>query len=280
MNRKYLVAVIQPWTSSDINYNLKKMEKYIREAAVKGAKIVSLPEVMNVIESEKESNYSENEEGRTYKLISSLAKELKLFIHGGSWAEAKNNDPRCYNTTFMFDDQGTLIAKYRKIHTFDITDPNGKEYKESNRIDSGEKIVTIKTKFGVFGFAICYDLRFPEIYRLMALKGAQVIFNPANFTMMTGKTHWEPLLRARAIENSCYMIAADQFGQNERMLAFGNSLVVDPWGTVIARASDHPGVTLAEIDLDYLDEVREKMQTLENRRENVYVLKENTLEKQ
>jgi predicted amidohydrolase len=174
----------------------------------------------------------------------------------------------------MFDDTGACIAKYRKIHTFDITDPNGKEYRESDTVESGEKVVTVETKLGTFGFAICYDLRFPEIYRLLALKGAQVIFNPANFTMMTGKDHWEPLLRARAIENNLYMVATDQYGENARMLAYGNSMVVDPWGTVIARGRDQEEIIYSEIDLNFLDDVRARMQTLENRRENVYELKE------
>lgn len=272
--RNYKAAVVQPLTTSDIDSNLEKIEGYILEAAEKGAKLISLPEVMNVIKSSKEDRHSESENGRTFSLLSRLAKENKVFIHGGSLIETKESDTKCYNTTFMFDDAGQLIAKYRKIHTFDIIDPSGKAYRESDRIDAGDQIVTVETKLGIFGFAICYDLRFPEIYRLMAKKGVEVIFNPANFTMLTGKSHWEPLLRARAIENSCYMVAAGQFGQNEQMLAYGNSLAVDPWGTVIARASDKEGVTLFEIDLDYLDQIRNKMQTIKNRREDVYILEE------
>lgn len=122
--------------------------------------------------------------------------------------------------------------------------------------------------------AICYDLRFPELYRLMALKGADLILNPANFTMMTGKDHWEPLLKSRAIENGLYIIAANQFGQNKRMLAYGNSMVVNPWGQVIARANDQPEVLFATIDLTFLEAIRNRMQTLENRRNSVYTLDE------
>lgn len=195
-------------------------------------------------------------------------------IHGGSWAEKISGDSRVHNTSFLFSSKGELLAKYRKLHTFDIVLPNGKAVKESEEVAPGDEIVTVETELGIFGMAICYDLRFPELFRLLAEKGAQVIFNPSNFTLPTGKDHWEPLLRARAIENSCYVIAPNQVGRNARLTAFGSSMVIDPWGTVIARAKEEPGVTLAEIDLDYLDRVRQRMQTMENRRLDVYDLRE------
>ena len=130
--------------------------------------------------------------------------------------------------------------------------------------------MTVQTELGTFGMSICYDVRFPELYRLMALRGAQVIFVPASFTMPTGKDHWEPLLRARAIENGCYIVATGQIGTKPAYTAYGNSLVVDPWGTVTARASDMPGITYAGIDLDFLDRIRKQIPSLENRRSDLY----------
>lgn len=270
---RYQVALIQMNTSDQLEENLKVIESKIRYAAKLGAKLITMPEVVNLI-SDGSEPYAENESGPTYQLVSSLAKELGVFIHGGSWSELILNSKKHYNTSFLFDDQGSCIGKYRKIHTFDIVDPLGKAYRESDTVESGNEIVVIDTKLGKIGMAICYDLRFPELYRLMALKGADLVLNPANFTMMTGKDHWEPLLKARAIENGLYLVAANQFGQNKRMLAYGNSMVVNPWGQVIARADDQPEVLLATIDLDFLKSVRGRMQTLENRRQGVYQLKE------
>jgi predicted amidohydrolase len=274
MLRKYTVALVQMNSQDHIEENLKTASAYIAEAAGRGARLVSLPEVMNFIGDRTAPGAPppEDEQGPTFQCIAGLAKKYGLYIHGGSWAERKPGENRSYNTSFLFSPQGTLTAKYRKLHTFDITLPDGGAAKESERIAAGDRIVTAETELGIFGFSICYDLRFPELFRLLALRGAQIIFLPANFTTPTGKDHWEPLLRARAIENSCYMIAAGQWGKNARMTAYGQSMVVDPWGTVNARAREGAGLTLADIDLDYLDDVRARMQTLANRRPDVYGL--------
>ena len=173
----------------------------------------------------------------------------------------------------MIDPDGEIIAVYRKLHTFDITMPDGTAADESARIRPGSEIVTVDTALGRFGLSICYDIRFPELYRIMALEGAEVIFTPASFTMQTGKDHWETILRTRAIENGCYIVAADQYGQKARFMAYGNSMVVDPWGTVIARARDKMGIIYAEIDLDYVKEIRQKMPSLKNRRGDIYEVK-------
>lgn len=229
---------------------------------------------MNIIDSHMPS-YSESDGGETFRLLSRLAKTLGVYIHGGSWSETIPASKKHYNTSYLFDDKGIVVGKYRKIHTFDITDPSGQIYRESDTVTSGQEVVVVETPLGKLGFAICYDLRFPELHRLLALKGAEIIFNPSDFNLMTGKDHWEVLLRARAIENGVYMIAADQYGQNAKMLAYGNSLVVNPWGTVIARAGDGEQILYADIDLDGLAEIRNRMQTLENRQSEVYRLSEN-----
>lgn len=271
--RKYKIAVVQLHTSSQLKDNLAKIEKFIRLAAQEGAKLIAFPEVMNVIETHVPS-YSESDGGETFRLLSHLAKTLGVYIHGGSWSDTIPASKKHYNTSYLFDDKGVVVGKYRKIHTFDITDPSGQVYRESDTVTSGQEVVVVETPLGKLGFAICYDLRFPELHRLLALKGAEIIFNPSDFNLMTGKDHWEVLLRARAIENGVYMIAADQFGQNAKMLAYGNSLVVNPWGTVIARAGDDEQILYADIDLDSLADIRKRMQTLENRQSEVYSLSE------
>jgi predicted amidohydrolase len=261
-------------TQDHFEENIKTAAAYVAEAAGRGARLVTFPEVMNFIgdRSAAGAPQAEDEAGPTGACLADLAKKFGIYIHGGSWAERKPGDKRYYNTSFLFSPQGTVAAKYRKLHTFDITLPDGSAAKESERIAAGDRIVTAETELGIFGFSICYDLRFHELFRLLALKGAQVIFLPANFTMPTGKDHWEPLIRARAIENNCYMIATAQWGKNARMTAYGQSMVADPWGTVTARAKEGAGLTLADIDLDYLEEVRARMLTLGNRRPDVYDL--------
>lgn len=274
--RKYQVGMVQLNSGEDKQKNLDKICDYIEEAAANGAHLVVLTENMNVIAgaSQPASDLAEDESGETYQCISDAAKRFGVYLHGGSWAEKIPGDSRVYNTSFLFSPKGELLAKYRKLHTFDIILPTGKAVRESEEVAAGDRVVTVETELGVFGLAICYDLRFPELYRLMAERGAQILFNPSNFTLPTGKDHWEPLLRARAIENSCYMIAPNQVGRNARLTAFGSSMVIDPWGTVIARAKEEPGITMAEIDLDYLDRVRARMQTMENRRTDLYRLEE------
>jgi predicted amidohydrolase len=274
--KKYTIALIQLNTQDNFEANLEAIKKYVDEAASAGAKLASFPEVMNFIGERNGPivHLPEGEDGPTFTLLSSLAKKYGVYIHGGSWAEKKEGDKKFYNTTWLFSPEGAAIARYRKIHTFDIVLPDGTATLESDRVAKGDKIVTAETELGVLGFTICYDLRFPELFRLLTLRGAQVIFVPANFTTPTGKDHWEPLIRARAIENSCYVAATGQWGKNARTLAFGNSMLADPWGTVVARGRESPGVTLGQVDLDYCAAVREKMQTLQNLRPDVYRLEE------
>ena len=274
--RKYLAAMIQMNTGRDREENLEYARARVEEAAQMGAKLICLPETMSFIGDAAETlEHAEDENGPSFRMISGLAKKYGVYVHGGSWAERIPGEPRVYNTSYLFSPAGTPLAKYRKMHLFDITMPDGGAARESEHVAPGREVVTAHTELGVLGFAICYDLRFPELFRLLALRGAQVILVPACFTLQTGKDHWEPLLRARAIENECYVIAPDQIGKNAGMTAFGGSMAVDPGGTVIARAGEAPGVTLAQIDLDYLDRVRSRMQTLSNRREDVYALRLN-----
>lgn len=273
--RKYKVAVVQMDTQNDKGKNLETACRFIDEAVMNGAKLVSFPEVMNLVgDNVGEGGQAETIPGYTTEKLMAKAKQHGIFIHSGSFAEFIPGEARAYNTSVIIDPAGVIIAKYRKLHTFDVTLPDGTVCDESTRIHPGDKIVTVDTPLGKLGMSICYDIRFPELYRLMALAGAEVIFTPASFTMPTGKDHWEPILRTRAIENGCYIVAAGQMGKKTRFTAYGNSLVVDPWGTVISRAKDQVGITYAEIDLDYLDTIRGKIPSLKNRRSDVYQLQE------
>ncbi len=268
--RKYMVAAVQMDTQNNKEENWKQMAAYVDEAAAKGAKLVAFPEVVNILSEDPQ--YAEPIPGPTTELLMRKAKEHGIWIHGGSISEVNPEGARTYNTTVLIDPNGEIVARYSKLHNFDMTLPDGSSVRESDRKEPGTQITTIETELGHLGFSICYDMRFPELFRLMTLQGAEVIFMPANFTMPTGKDHWEPILRARAIENGCYIIAPNQTGVKEKYVAYGNSMVIDPWGTVIARASDKTGLMLAEIDLDYLDAVRRRNPSVQNRRTDVYDL--------
>lgn len=270
--QKFMVAVVQMDTQNDKQANWQQMAAFVDEAAAKGAQLVAFPEVVNILS--EDSVYAEPIPGPTTELLMQKAKEHHIWIHGGSISEVNPDGPRTYNTTVLINPDGDIVARYSKLHNFDMTLPDGSSVRESDRKEPGKEIVTVQTELGHLGFAICYDMRFPELFRLMALEGAQIIFLPANFTMPTGKDHWEPILRARAIENGCYIIAPNQTGVKEKFTAYGNSMVVDPWGAVIARASDKPGVILAEIDLDYLDSVRRRNPSVLNRRTDIYRINE------
>jgi predicted amidohydrolase len=273
--RKYVIGIIQLDSKNDKGKNLEQICAFVDEAVAKGAKMVALPEVMNLVgDNVGEGGEQESIPGYSTEILARKAREHKIFIHCGSLREAiPEGDGRSYNTTVMLDPKGDILATYRKLHTFDVTLTDGTICNESARIKPGSEIVTIETELGILGFSICYDIRFPELFRLLAMKGAQIIFTPANFTLPTGKDHWEPILRARAIENGCYIVAPAQIGKKTNFTAYGNSLVVDPWGTVIARSKDQPGVTIAEIDLDFLDKIRGQIPSLKNRRSDVYDLR-------
>lgn len=271
---KFIAAAVQMDSQDDKNANLAAAEGYIREAAARGASLVVLPESMNYIGRDMAGEAETIPGGPTFRKMAELARELGIWLEAGSIYESNPEDPaRPFNTTFLVRPDGTLAAKYAKLHPFDVVLPNGVTSRESDRVCPGKTLARGDTEWGKLGLAICYDVRFGEMFRIMALEGAKIFAVPANFTVNTGKDHWEVLVRARAIENECYVIAPNQMGKKPRFTAYGNSLIVDPWGTVIARASDKPGVITAEIDLDYVTKVRQSTFTLDNRRPDVYELK-------
>ena len=271
--RRFSMAVIQLSSTQDPEENLQEIGAFVREAAERGAQAAALPECALYRGLEMERYAQDVPGGAAVRRLAQLARETGLWLHCGSLYERAPQGGRPYNCTLVIRPDGTLAGKYRKLHPFDVAVPNGPAVQESDQIRPGEEIVTVDAgDLGTWGLSICYDLRFGELYRLMALEGAQVLFVPANFTLNTGRDHWEVLIRARAIENGCYVVAPGQFGPGPEFPAFGRSMVADPWGNVIARAPDRPGVILADIDLDYVDEIRRRVGTLDNRRRDKYRL--------
>lgn len=270
---KFIAAAIQIDSKDNKNENLKTAVELIEEAVGRNAKLIAMPEQMNYIGNDNLSNAEKIPDGMTFRLMSEQAKKHNVWLHCGSIYELNESDERPYNTTMIIDPKGKLIAKYRKLHMFDVDINDGPAVKESDRVCPGNEIVTVETsQVGNLGLSICYDIRFGELYRIMALQGAQIFLTPADFVLNTGKDHWESILRTRSIENGCYTISPAQCGIKPKFQAYGKSLIVDPWGNVIAKASDKSCVITAEIDLDYLSSVRKQVLTLENRREDIYKL--------
>lgn len=271
MTEKYKIALVQMDTQNDKGKNMEAALCWIDEAAAENVRLICFPEVMNLIgKNVGEGGGRESVPGYATERLMEKAKEYGIYIHGGSVTEEIPGERRSYNTSVLINPQGEIAAEYRKLHTFDITLSDGRPFRESDRVHPGEEIVTVETELGTMGMSICYDVRFPELYRLLAVAGAQIIFVPSSFTLETGKDHWEPLLRARAIENGCYIIAAGQTGRKPAYTAYGNSMIVNPWGVVTARAGEQSGILYGEIDLGYLGQIRNQMPSLENRRTDVY----------
>lgn len=229
---------------------------------------MALPEVFIWRGSKKlERENAEPVSGPTSDAMAALAAELNIYLLAGSILEEISGSEKVYNTSLLFDPSGKLLASYRKIHLFDVDLANGVSLRESATRAHGDSIVVGRSDLCAMGLSVCYDLRFPELYRGLAAQGAQIIFVPAAFTAYTGAAHWEPLLRSRAIENQAYVIAPGQFGQSRASFAtYGHTMIVDPWGKVLAELDDGPGIIAAEIDLDYLEKVRAELPALRHKR--------------
>lgn len=264
------VAVVQLNVSEHKEENIEKALRMIDEAAEKGANVVLLPEYVDYMdEAHRIVEKAEPIPGPLSELFSQKAKEHGVYLNCGSIHE-KIDDQYAYNTSLLFDPNGEIIGKYRKVHLYDAQFKDRFTSQESATIQPGNELVTVETEHGKFGMTICYDVRFPELYRSLALQGAQLIFAPAAFPHYTGSMYWEALLRARAVENQLYIVAAGQFGVSKMNTFYGNSLIIDPWGTVVAKAPQREGVTIQEIDLSLVDEVRQHIPTFSHRRPDVY----------
>jgi len=265
---KFVAAAVQMLAGDDKQLNLQEARRWVRDAAANGARLVALPEVFIWRGSKKlERQFAEPIPGPSSKALSELARELGIYLLAGSILEAISNSERAYNTSLLFAPSGKQIARYRKIHLFDVDLPNGVSLRESQTRAHGESPEVVKTELGAMGLTVCYDVRFPELYRRLAEQGAELIFVPSAFTAYTGAAHWETLLRARAIENQAYIIAPDQFGKTANSFeTHGHSMIIDPWGRIIAELPDGPGVITATIDFDYLAKIRAELPALNHRR--------------
>jgi predicted amidohydrolase len=265
---KFLAAGVQMLASEDKAANMAEAERWVREAVSQGASLVALPEVFIWRGLKREERQAaEPIPGPTSNRLAGLARELGIHLLGGSILEEIPGSEKAYNTSLLFDPSGRLLASYRKIHLFDVDLSEGVSARESDTRQCGAIVCVAQTGLCPMGLSVCYDLRFPELYRALAGQGAQLIFVPSAFTAYTGKSHWEPLLRARAIENQVFIIAPGQFGKNPKSFeTYGHSMIIDPWGKVMAELPDGAGLALAEIDLDYLDRVRMELPALTHRK--------------
>lgn len=264
-----LAAAVQMSSGPDKQRNLDQAERLIREAAARGAEIVVLPEVFNWRGRKPEqAEAAEDISGPSLSLMAGLASELRLYLVAGSITEQIAGDTKAYNTSVLFGPDGAMFGLYRKIHLFDVELTGKVVTRESDTKVPGSEITSIKTPVATFGLSVCYDLRFPELYRRLATSGTTVITIPSAFTYPTGEAHWEVLIRARAIENQAFVIAPGQFGINVYGFKdYGNSMIVDPWGRVLARASDDSAeVIVAPLDFDELARVRRELPSLRHRR--------------
>lgn len=272
MGKIFKTAVCQIQVTENKTANLAKARLMIAEAAGAGAKLVVLPEMFNCpYDIEFFPAFAETcPAGETVTMLAGLAKKHDIVLVGGSIPEQEGD--RLYNTSFVFDRQG-LLARHRKVHLFDVDLAGGMSFKESATLTPGETVTVAQTDLCTLGVIICYDVRFPEILRLMALRGAQVVVVPAAYNMITGPAHWELLLRMRAVDNQVYLVgAAPARDEKAGYVTYGHSAVVEPWGDVIARASEKEEIIYADIDLNRVEQVRKELPLLKHRRTDLYEL--------
>jgi len=266
-------AAVQLQSTTDTEQNLASAERHVRAAVEDGAELVVLPERLDIRGAA--ADYiagAEPLDGRPISWARELARELGIDLVAGSVAERREGHERVSNTSVHAGPDGEIRAVYRKIHMFDV-EVGGVEYRESKHSEPSDEVVLSETTNGIgLGLTICYDLRFPELYRILALRGARVITVPANFTRITGEAHWEVLLRARAIENQVFVIAPGQGSRpGPEGDSYGNSVIIDPWGELLARSSmEGEGFIAADLDLARQDDVREKLPSLANRVDAAY----------
>lgn len=263
------VGLIQLNTGNEVAAETEKACAFIREAAAGGADFVTTPETTHLMQLGRDAVLAKafyQDEDPGLKAFCALAAELKIWLHIGSLI-IKIAEDRLANRAFMISPKGMIIAAYDKTHLFDVELPNGEVYRESALYQAGDEALVVQTPLAAFGLSICYDLRFPYLYRDMALKGAQVLLVPAAFTVKTGEAHWHTLLKARAIETGCYVLAAAQTGKHATgRSTFGHSLAISPWGEVMVDAGDDTGVTFVDLDLAKVDEVRQTVPALAHSR--------------
>lgn len=268
----FKIALCQMLGSMDKEESKAKAKKMIQEAAANGAQVVVLPEMWNTpYSNDYFREYAEPQDGPTVRFLSDLAKENDIYLIGGSISELDQD--KVYNTSYSFNRKGELIGKHRKVHLFDIDVDGGIRFMESDTLTAGEDTTVIETEYCKIGVAICYDVRFPELSRNMALEGAKVIVLPAAFNMTTGPAHWDLTMRARALDNQVYFAACSPARDMEGVYqAYGNSCIATPWGEFLTHADEAESIVYGDIDLDHVEAVRRQLPLLQHRRKELYRL--------
>jgi predicted amidohydrolase len=267
--KKFRAALVQLRATRSVLANVDQAAKLIREAKAKGADYVQTPEQTSLMELDRKSLFAsivEENHDPALAAFQELARELDIYLHVGSLS-VKVSPEKAANRAFLIGRDGEIMARYDKIHLFDVDLPGKESYRESNTFRAGETAIVVGLPWGGLGLSICYDVRFPQLYRAMAEAGAHFLTVPAAFTRQTGEAHWHVLLRARAIENGAFVLAAAQGGKHENNReTFGHSIVIDPWGRILAEAGTEPGVILADIDPALVMEARSRIPSLDHGR--------------
>jgi predicted amidohydrolase len=270
MIKSYLTAAISMTSTPELEKNLAQAEDLIELAVRKGAQLIGLPENFSFLGKEQDKiTQAEAIAIKSEKFLKTMAQRFQVTILGGGFPiPSSNAQNKVYNTAVLVDSTGLELTRYRKVHLFDVNVPDGNTYQESSTVMAGKDVPKVfdSPKFGKLGLSICYDVRFPELYRHLSRLGAEVLFIPAAFTAYTGKDHWQVLLQARAIENTCYVIAPAQTGHHyQQRYSHGHAMIVDPWGVILADSGVQPGMAIAEINPTRLEQVRLQMPSLEHR---------------
>ena len=270
---KIKIAAIQMSTVADKMENVRTVKTYLEKIKDENPDFVILPEMFCCpYQTENFPIYAEKEGGPVWQQLSGYAKQYGIYLIGGSMPE-KDAEGNVYNTSYIFDREGKQIGKHRKVHLFDIDIKGGQTFKESDTLTAGDSDTVFDTEFGKIGVMLCFDIRFPELSRMMVNDGAKVIFVPAAFNMTTGPAHWELSFRTRALDNQIYMVGcAPARDVSAGYISWGHSIVTDPWGRVIDMLDEKKGILLAELDMDYEEQVREELPLLKSRREDMYKL--------
>ena len=270
---KIKIAAIQMPTVTDKMENVRAVKTYLEKIKDEKPDCVILPEMFCCpYQTENFPVYAEEENGPVWQQLSAYAKQYGIYLIGGSMPE-KDAEGNVYNTSYIFNREGKQIGKHRKAHLFDIDVKGGQTFKESDTLTAGDRDTVFDTEFGKMGVMLCFDIRFPELSRMMVNDGAKVIFVPAAFNMTTGPAHWELSFRTRALDNQIYMVGcAPARDITAGYISWGHSIVTDPWGRVTGMLDEKEGVLLAELDMDYEDQVREELPLLKSRRKDMYQL--------
>lgn len=273
---KIKIAAIQMSTVADKMENVRTVKAYLEKIKDENPDFVILPEMFCCpYQTENFPIYAEKEGGPVWQQLSGYAKQYGIYLIGGSMPE-KDAEGNVYNTSYIFDREGKQIGKHRKVHLFDIDVKGGQTFKESDTLTAGDSDTVFDTEFGKMGVMLCFDIRFPELSRMMVNDGAKVIFVPAAFNMTTGPAHWELSFRTRALDNQIYMVGcAPARDVSAGYISWGHSIVTDPWGRVIDMLDEKKGILLAELDMDYEEQVREELPLLKSRRKDIYQLSQN-----